>query len=104
MSTGARNIETPTGPAVGSIFARMDILGVSSFLTQTGNRTNDKQQWEEIVDIDVPVGTHAVVVSTDYWALGFGSMTGLLDPLDPNSNVSVAVTDVNASVFIRAPP
>jgi hypothetical protein len=118
MPTGPCNIQTPTGPAVGSIFARMEILGIASMLTQTGNQPNDEQQWQEIIDISVPVGTHAVVVSQDYWLLAFGSLTSNLDPLDPNQNpgwntedhnmglgrASVAVVDVNAPDFTVAPP
>jgi len=118
MPTGARNIETPTGPAVGSIHGRMEILGIASFLTQTGNQPNDQRQWEEIIDIAVPVGTHAIVVSQDYWVLAFGSLTENVDPLDPNQNpgwntedhnmglgrASVAITDVNAPDFTASPP
>jgi hypothetical protein len=96
----------------------MEILGIASMLTQTGNRPNDEQQWEEIIDISVPVGTHSIVVSPDYWLLAFGSLTALLDPLDPNQNpgwnsedhnmglgrVNVAVVDVNAPDFTAVPP
>src|SRR5436190_19450455 len=113
MPTGSRNIETPSGPAVGSIFGTMEILGITSMLTQTGNQPNDQRQWEEIIDISAPVGTHAIVVSQDYWALAFGSMTSNLDPLDPNQNpgwnsadhnmglgrVSISVVDINAPDF-----
>ena len=117
MPTGPRPIETPTGPATGSIFARMEILGISSFLTQTGNRPNAQNQWEEIVDISVPVGTQAIVASQDKWALAFGSLSSLLDPLDPNVNpawnsedhnwgvgrASVDILDVNAPDFTVTP-
>jgi len=78
MPTGSRNVETPTGPAVGSIFGRMEILGIASMAHPTGNQPNDERQWEEIIDISVPVGTHAIVVSQDYWLLAFGSTTSLL--------------------------
>lgn len=98
MPTGPREIETPTGPAVGNLFGKMEILGISSFLTQTGNQPNHRRQWGEIIDIPVPVGTHAIVVSQDYWALGFGSLSSVLDPLDPNSSPSWNSTDHNLGV------
>ena len=98
MATGPRPIETPTGPATGSIFTKMDVLGISSYLTQTGNRPNARKQWGETVDISVPVGTQTIVVSQDYWALGFGALSSLLDPFDPTVNPSWNSADHNVGV------
>src|ERR1700751_3390641 len=77
MPTTPRFIQTPTGPATGSIFAKMEGLGVSSFLTQTGNQPNDQRQFEEIVNISVPIATHCIVASQDFWTLAFGSLTSI---------------------------
>ena len=118
MPTSPRFIQTPTGPAIGSIFAKMEVLGVSSFLTQTGNQPNDQRQFEEIVNISVPIATHCIVASQDFWALAFGSLSSNLDPLDENSNpqwnsedhnwglgrASVKIQDVNAPDFTVNPP
>ena len=118
MPTGPRNIQTPTGPIIGSIFGKMEILGISSFLTQTGNLPNHHTQWEEIIDISVPVGTQAIVACQDYWALGYGKLSSNVDPLDPNINpqwhsedhnwglgrASVAIADINAPDFSVNPP
>jgi hypothetical protein len=95
MPTGPRPIQTASGPAAGSIFAKMEILGIASYLTQTGNRPNAQKQWEEIVGIAVPVGTQAIVASQDQWALGFGALTSLLDPFDPSVNPSWNSEDHN---------
>jgi len=118
MPTSPRLIETPTGPVIGSVFAKMEVLGVSSFLTQTGNQPNDQRQWTEFVNISVPIGTHCIVASQDFWFLAFGSLSSNLDPLDPNSNpswnsedhhwgvgrASVKILDVNAPDFTVNPP
>jgi hypothetical protein len=95
MPTGPSPIQTPTGPAAGTIFAKMEILGIASFLTQTGNRPNAQKQWGETVGISVPVGTQAIVVSPDLWALAFGGLTSLLDPFDPSVNPSWNTEDHN---------
>jgi len=84
MPTGPREIETPTGPQVGNVFATMQVLGVGSFVTQTGNQPNNLHQWEETVDISTPVGTQVVIPCQDFWSLLFGSFDVPLDPLDPN--------------------
>lgn len=120
MPTNERFIETPFGPVVGTISERLEVLGISSYLTQTGNRPNARSQWEEIVDIsNVPVGTITIMTSIDKWILGYGELDPeLLDPLNPNVNpgwngvdhhiglgrVQVTVVDINSPDLSQSPP
>ena len=120
MPTNERLIETPSGPIVGTITERLEILGISSYLTQTGNRPNARSQWEEVVNINnVPVGTITIITSIDKWVLAYGSLDPeLLDPLNENVNpqwngvdhhigmgrVQVTVVDINSADFSQSPP
>jgi len=96
----------------------MQVLGIGSFLTQTGNRPNAQHQWTEIVDISIPVGTQVVIPCQNHWGLFFGSLDVPLDPLDQNvspqwnpsdhnwglGRAQVSVLDVNAPNFQASPP
>src|ERR1019366_1739128 len=87
MPTSENIIETPSGPVVGKITQRLEVLGVHSYLTQTGNLPNAQNQWRETFDIFIPVGTVTIVVSMDRWSLVYGSFDpALLDPMDPASH------------------
>jgi hypothetical protein len=94
MSTVPRNIPTPFGPKKEAVWENLQILGISSYMTQTGNQPNDYDlQWKELVDISVPVGTLVIVPTTNFWFLAHGSLSPeFLDPLDDNS-----FSDWNAS-------
>ena len=120
MATSERMIETPVGTKVGKIWEKLEILGISSFLTQTQNQPNDQGlRWLEFVDIDVPVGTLAVVPAMNFWFLGHGRLDpDLIDPLAENQHVTwnsadrpwglgwvhVSVVDVNAPDQSMNPP
>jgi hypothetical protein len=86
MSTKPRNIMTPFGPQVGMVWESLQILGISSFLTQTLNQPNDfNLEWQEIVDIAVPVGTLVVVPTVNFLMLAHGTISPPeIDPLDDN--------------------
>ena len=120
MPTSERIIETPSGPVIGTINERLEVLGVSSYLTQTGNLSNARSQFREFFDItNVPIGTITITSSVDKWAIGYGSLDPeLLDELDPNANpqwratdhniglarVQVSVTDINSPNLNQNPP
>ena len=120
MATAERKIESPAGPKVGKIFEALEILGVASYLTQSGNQPNAEHGgYGEIVDIEVPVGTYVVVPSPNLWYLAHGQLQPeLLDPLNENQNgnwvpedhnwgtgwVQVSIVDLNAPDFTQVPP
>jgi hypothetical protein len=119
MATQERKIETPVGPKVGSIFEALEILGVGSYVTQSGPQPNARQFFEETVNIEVPVGTFAIIPTPNLWSLGHGSLhPAMLDPLNDNSSASwdsedhnwglgwfaVSVVDVNAPDLTQNPP
>jgi hypothetical protein len=119
MATHERQIETPVGPQVGKIFATFEILGIASFLTQSGNQSNAHKIYEELVNIEVPVGTQVVVPSPNLWSLGYGNTEPeMLDPLDDNQSASwhsedhnwglgwfqISAVDLNAPDFSQNPP
>ena len=119
MATSERKIETPFGPRVGNIFDRLELLGVASFLTQSGNQSNAQLVYDETKVIDVPVGTMVVVPSPNLWVLGYGGLQPeFVDPLNDNQSVSwgsedhnwgmgwfqISVVDVNAVDTTQSPP
>jgi hypothetical protein len=119
MATSDRRIETPTGSKFGAIFSAMDILGVSSHLTQTDHQPNGVNGYLETVNISVPVGTVVIVPVPNFWMLGYGRLKpDLLDTADDNQSVQwnsadhnwgigrvhVSVVDVNAIDNSTSPP
>lgn len=119
MSTDERYIETPVGSKVGHIWGRLQILGISSFLTQRGNAPRDDLDHFELRTIAVPVGTVAVVPMPNLWILGHGELDPAnIDPLDENGSatwhssdrpwglgwVHVSVVDVNEPDYSIVPP
>ncbi len=73
MATGKRLIATSTGSKPGDIFRPLEILGISSYLTQTGNQPNGNQYFDETIIIDVPLGTYTIVPVPNWWELGHGT-------------------------------
>jgi hypothetical protein len=119
MATYERQIETPVGVKVGRIFEALEVLGIASYFTQSGNRSNAERAYEEIVNIEVPVGTYVVVPAPNLWWLGHGSLQPeMSDPLNDMPDVSwetedhnwgagrveVDVLDLSAPDFTQNPP
>ncbi|SEI58644.1 hypothetical protein SAMN04244579_01261 [Azotobacter beijerinckii] len=119
MSTAERYIETPVGSKVGHIWGRLQILGISSYLTQRANAPRDDLDHSELRTIAVPVGTVAVVPMPNLWFLGHGELEPAnIDPLDENGSVTwhsndrpwglgwvhVSVIDVNEPDYSAVPP
>ena len=119
MSTSERYIETPVGSKVGHIWGPLQILGISSYLTQRGTAPHDDLDYDELRTINVPVGTVAVVPMPNLWFLGHGELDpGMIDPLDENGFltwhpkdrpwglgwVHVSVVDVNEPDYTASPP
>jgi len=119
MSTQERLIETPVGSKLGKIFEHLEVLGIGSFITQSGNLPNAKNLFTEAVDVEVPVGTVAVIPSPNLWLLGHGNLQPeFMDPLDENQHqlwnpddhhwgagaFQVSVIGVNAPDFSQNPP
>jgi len=119
MATQERLIETPTGTKLGKIFDNLEVLGMGSFVTQSGNQSSAHQLFQENVHIEVPVGTIVVIPAPNLWLLGYGSLQPeVLDPLDDNQNqlwhsadhhwgagvFQVSVVGLNAPDFSQNPP
>lgn len=119
MVTSDRQIESPVGARVGKIFEKLEVLGISSHLTQSLNQANGVNQYEETVNIDVPIGTLAVVPMPNLWMLGHGRLRpDRIDPLDENQQIQwdaadrpwalgkvhVSVVDINSPDFSQDPP
>lgn len=117
MATSERQIETPAGPRIGSIFGKLEILGIASYATDTLNQAHGKTDYEEHVTIDVPVGTIAIVPSPNLWWLGHGRMRDQVDTLNDQTiwwdsadrpwgfgRVHVSVVDINAPDTEQDPP
>jgi hypothetical protein len=111
MSYSQRFIATPAGNKFGDIFDKFQILGISSYLSQTGNLNNERREFDESFVIEVPVGTFAIVPVPNWSELGHGTLDPeYLDTRDPNSTQSFLVTngpwaegDVRVSVSIVNP-
>lgn len=119
MATSDRRIETPVGSKVGKLFEKLEILGISSLLTQSLNQPNGLAPYEQTINIDVPVGTSAIVPMVNLWLLGHGRLRpDQLDPLDDNQHIEwdatdrpwalgkiqVSVVDIDAPDLARNPP
>jgi hypothetical protein len=120
MPTVPRNIFTPFGPKPERVWEKLQVLGVSAYMTQTGNLPDDRNlQWEEYVDISVPLGTLLIIPTTNYWVLGHGSISPeFINPLDDNASltwhsddhhwgmgwVQVVVDDVYEADYTAQPP
>jgi hypothetical protein len=86
MPTNESIIETPLGTRVGTINEKLEVLGIAAYTTQTGNQPDEQTQWYERVEINVPVGTMAIVASIDYWMLGYGSFTPELHTIEDTTD------------------
>jgi hypothetical protein len=115
-TTVPQDIETPSGPVRGDLFEPMQVLGVARRLTRTGNRPNAATQFNETIDINIPVGTETIVPALEGWMVGFGHAEpeniGEVDSFtwhtdDHNfglAGVSIKVIDINAPNTRVTPP
>lgn len=111
--TSPREVETPTGPVLGTVTGPFVILGVADKATGTMNRPDGRTTFIETVRVDAPVGTEVIVPVLRGWELGYGSTTPAditQQPLPESTftwnaadhhlgmgNVNIAVTDINAA-------
>lgn len=70
-----RTIETPSGgQSAADVGGPLVILGVVPKATSTKNLSGAPESFVEIVEVNVPVGTVAIVPVVTGWSLGFGSV------------------------------
>jgi hypothetical protein len=112
-ATSPRQIETPTGPVLGTVTGPFVVLGVADKATGTLNRPNGANDFIETVHVDAPLGTTVIVPVLRGWELGYGSTSPAnltQQPLPESTftwssadhhfgigNVNVAVIDIDAA-------
>jgi hypothetical protein len=86
-TTSQGETSTPSGPKPGDIWEPLVILGISPYVTQTGNLPNDNFELFELKTISVPPGTLAIIPVPNAWNLAHGTLSPeTFDPLDENAS------------------
>ncbi len=93
MAYSQRNIATTEGYKFGDIFDKFEILGISSYLSQTGH-VSERREFDESFVIDVPLGTFTIVPVPNWSEVGHGTLDPeFIDTSDPDALQSFRVSN-----------
>ena len=111
-------VETPSG-RVPDLFEQLQVLGIASRVTSSLNQSGggDPFLYEELVEIEVPVGTQVILPAVNGWTMGYGKIDpdtleghvnqGTWRPADHHfgfSAVFVQIQDIDAPDMGADPP